>query len=405
MPGSTATYFDRLDAIRGVAIFWVVCYHLLGATCGWDSRQWEQGWDAWPWWASACGITLVRLLGMGGLGVPMFFVLSGFLIHYTHCRASDQRISLFWFRRWGRIYPPYLVALLAFTLWSGMLWYARGRTNFWTHLFLVHNFQDRTLFGINGSFWSLAHEAQFYFLYPFLLLLRKRVGMHVLLYGALALRMGIGVWIQLTPGHFESDPATALMLPRLYFEWILGMYVADCFLQGKRAVAYGTGAAWLCMGYICLAGRREWFELGVVPAVALLTAIWIDQIVHGKRAPWSFERALMPLGVISYSIYLWHQPIINELSRRVVQTKRGIQWLGEPGLIVLAFALGWLATVIVGNGAYHLFEVPSMQFTKRWAKWWSAQVPASGTGRDSEDKRTAPEIHEDQVLTFPRKAA
>jgi len=388
-------YFNRLDAIRGVAILWVVLYHFGGSVWGWETRKWEGGWDNSPAGLSIAGPVMARVFAMGALGVPIFFVLSGFLIHYTYSRGNDQRISVFWFRRWGRIFPPYFVALVAFTLWQGILWTARGRSNFITHLFLVHNFNDHTLFGINGSFWSLAVEAQFYALYPLLVLLRRKIGMAPLLYGSLAMRIGISLWIKLTPGGFGGDPAIGLMLPRLYFEWILGMYVADCLLQGKRALPAGSTVAWACVAYACLALRHDWLELGVAPAICVAVAIWIDHIVHQRRNPLLLEQALIPLGVISYSIYLWHQPIVNEISRRIVFSPHAAQFPGTAILTCVAFLLCCLAITIVGVGGYRLFEAPAAEAVKRWSKQGIFAAPLLAIS-DSPEAATKPRgIRED----------
>jgi peptidoglycan/LPS O-acetylase OafA/YrhL len=396
-PAAGTAYFGRLDAIRGVAILWVFLYHFGGAVWGWETGKWVSGWDDMPAGLSIVGPVMARLMAMGSLGVPIFFVLSGFLIHYTYSRSTDQRVSVFWFRRWGRIYPPYLVALVAFALWQGVLWKARGPGNFVTHLFLVHNFSDRYLFGINGSFWSLAHEAQFYALYPLLFLLRRKIGMMPLLYGSLAMRLGISVWMKLTPGQFADDPAFALMLPRLYFEWILGMYVADCFLQGKRAVPGGAVVAWLCVAFACFASRNRWLDLALIPAIGVAVAIWIDHIIHQRSRPLLIERPLIPLGVISYSVYLWHQPMVNEIARRIMNSP-GPQSPGTPNLTVVAFLLCCLASLIVGVGSYRLFEAPSAEFVKRWSKRWIFAAPQSADLSPLAGASKSREIREDQPL-------
>src|SRR5262249_45093449 len=156
----------------------------------------------WPAWLALPSQAVARLFSMGSLGVPMFFVLSGFLIHYTFSRSSNQNTLGFLVRRFGRIYPPYLAALLVFSVAYGFFWTAGGRGQVLSHAFLVHNFSDRNFFSINGSFWSLAHEAQFYLLYPLLLGVRRAIGMPALVWGSLAAKLGIGVWLQVA--HIKS---------------------------------------------------------------------------------------------------------------------------------------------------------------------------------------------------------
>lgn len=66
-------HFTRLDSIRGIAILWVMALHITGACIRYK-------FDEWP---------LARICHLGRLGVPMFFVLSGFLIHFTSSRRRD----------------------------------------------------------------------------------------------------------------------------------------------------------------------------------------------------------------------------------------------------------------------------------------------------------------------------
>jgi peptidoglycan/LPS O-acetylase OafA/YrhL len=338
--------FERLDAVRGAAILWVVVFHICGACWGWDFQKWP-----------------VRLLTMGSMGVPMFFVLSGFLIHYT---ASSQPTSIYLLRRFGRIYPPYFVALVVMAAVYGTFWTARGRGDLLSHGLLVHTLKDSTFFSINASFWSLAHEAQFYLLYPLLLHLRRFVGMPTLVWGALALRLGIGVWLKLAGITAAQDPGLYYMLPRLYFEWILGMYVADSVLAGGKALLWRPEIGWLLFGCAYLTNKQGWLDLAAVPAISLATAIWIARIVHVPREPSRLDRVLVPLGVVSYSLYLWHQPIVNELCFRIFRAPN----VASPAvLFATALAVCFFASLVVAVGAYRLVEVPSLEFTRRFAKW------------------------------------
>jgi peptidoglycan/LPS O-acetylase OafA/YrhL len=389
---SSKGYFDRLDAVRGTAILWVFLFHLCGACWGWNVRDWQAGWEQWPQWLAWPPQFMGLVLGMGRLGVPMFFVLSGFLIHYTFCRDPNPSTPRFLLRRLGRIYPPYFVALLVIAAVTGFFWNESRRSNVISHLFLVHNFKDGTVLAINGSFWSLAVEAQFYLLYPLLLSVRRRVGMAAVIFGALALRLGIGVWFQLAPNVIDGNPAMALMLPRLYFEWILGMYVADCLLAGRRALPCHPIVGWLCFGAAAFCEGRGWFELLTVPMMSVATAIWIDCVVHAPRRPNLVERLLIPMGVVSYSLYLWHQPIVNEVANRILRQPAAHRALPEAGLFLLALAAAGLLSAMVAVGSYRLTEMPAIEMTKKLIALWknrnSKDGPASAnSGQPKHDTK------------------
>src|SRR5882762_2762678 len=101
-----------LDHIRGVAILSVFLYHTLDVSFGADHFLFK------GWWRSSDSNgslpILLYPLTLGWLGVAIFFVVSGFCIHLSHRRSSKQKISAFFTKRFFRIYPPYLIALLVF---------------------------------------------------------------------------------------------------------------------------------------------------------------------------------------------------------------------------------------------------------------------------------------------------
>ena len=102
---------DFLDPIRGIAILLVFVFHSLGTAFGRDELPWG------PWFRdfNVPGSFLLLLPAtFGWVGVAIFFVVSGFCIHLSYSRLPQW--SLFLQRRFFRIYPPYLVALLFFAL-------------------------------------------------------------------------------------------------------------------------------------------------------------------------------------------------------------------------------------------------------------------------------------------------
>src|SRR5262249_24460464 len=155
----------------------------------------------------------------------------------------------------------------------------------------------------------------------------------------------------------------------LYFEWILGMYVADQLLVGRRAFACQPGVGWICLACAFFGHGGGWWELAAVPAISVATAIWIDRVVHVPRQPGLVERLLVPLGVISYSLYLWHQPIVGELCRRIARSAPGLETVGSAGLFFTALAICSFVSIIAAVGAYRLVELPSIELTKRFVKW------------------------------------
>jgi peptidoglycan/LPS O-acetylase OafA/YrhL len=381
IPSSSAAYFERLDPVRAVAILWVFAFHFCGACWGWKTHEWLQGWEQTPSYLAWPGQAFAAVARFGGLGVPLFFVLSGFLIHYTYCRGSSPSVGNFFLRRFGRIYPPYFVALVAVTILGGFLMRERGRTSFLHHLLLIHNYRQDTLYHINGSFWSLALEAQYYLLYPLLLSARRAVGMPTILWTSFTVKIALSALPSLGLIQLGRDAQACLLLPEKYFEWILGMYVADCLLQGRRAFPVHYSAAWLCFGALFFL-ERPWVELAIGPVASLGTAIWIDRVVRAPSRGTRIERLLIPVGVVSYSLYLWHQPIINFLAKRIYKAPSFQELLPTPGLFLATLGLALVGTAVAAILAYRFTEVPSMEVTKRLARRLTDASPKENQKRE-----------------------
>ena len=165
-------HLSFLDHIRGLAIILVFGFHALHPAFG----RSDLPWDGWFRDFNVPRLFLVLLpVSSGSIGVAIFFVVSGFCIHLSHERSKQKDLRTFFVRRFFRIYPPYFLALAFFALV-----FPRSRlrldspsdfANLGSHALLIHNFFKPWAVGINGSFWSLAVEAQLYLLYPLLLVL------------------------------------------------------------------------------------------------------------------------------------------------------------------------------------------------------------------------------------------
>ena len=112
----------------------------------------------------------------------MFFVVSGVCIHLSGVTVDGKAAwSVFALRRFLRLYPPYFVAVCLFFIVSVIVGTTQlhrisSFVQLGVHLSMLHNFDQRTLFGINPSFWSVAVEVQLYLLYPLVWYLSRRLG-------------------------------------------------------------------------------------------------------------------------------------------------------------------------------------------------------------------------------------
>jgi peptidoglycan/LPS O-acetylase OafA/YrhL len=299
------------DLLRGIAILMVFVYH-------WHSNTmvpWK-GWfrdfspPAFHWAKWFYPVTL------GWAGVALFFVLSGFCIHLSFLRSPEFTRSRFFWRRFWRIYPAYLVALLVFCAIKkhpGFAFYF-SRPDAWqliSHLLFLHDFSESTFFGINGAFWSIATEMQLYLLFPLLLLIREHWGLQgclvvTFLVGLLGRAMAVYGWG--LPDHCITAPLTCPLIT--WFDWTLGAYVAERFHAGRPA--FIRGRIWILVatpGLFACTLYKPLFIFAFTLA-AILSAVVLDASVRRvwPRSPWT--RGLAFIGLISYSLYLWHQPLI-----------------------------------------------------------------------------------------------
>ena len=319
-------HFPFLDVLRGLAILLVFLHHSLGAAYGYYWQPWK---GLFPDFQSADAHWLLFPLTMGNCGVAIFFVVSGFCIHLSHIRrssGSSETWKAFAIKRFFRIYPPYILALLVFYLswpWRTYSLASPGwQHQFWSHALMLHNLEESTAFGINGSFWSIAVEFQLYLIYPILILLISRFGWRWTLFFLFTLEALIRLSVFPVASPFCGMHQSPLAY---WFSWALGAYTADCYLRHKIrqfkpfVLVAAFGLALLSYTFSPLVDFQ-------FMAVAILTMLLIWQAIaksdsgeKNKRIQprflnW-FNSNLIKLGIVSYSFYLIHQPILLIVQR------------------------------------------------------------------------------------------
>ncbi|MGH6812024.1 MAG: acyltransferase family protein [Methylocella sp.] len=294
-------YRADLDGLRATAILSVVTFHLSPSA-----------------------------LPGGYLGVDMFFVLSGFLItSIIWSEAQDLRFSIvrFYDRRIRRIMPALLLlslmttlAAMALLLPSDLIGYGKSllatlafvaNIYFWRTLgYFDHAAEEKPLLHI----WSLGVEEQFYILFPLILALLARYWRRGALPTVIAFTLCSFALNMFALKIDASNPAFFL-LPTRAWELGFGATLALLSLQEARraalpAVSATLGALLVIMGLAHPLIRFVLLPVGL--PVATGTAL---VIFAGHHNPSTVNRILCwrPLvfvGLISYSLYLWHWPVI-----------------------------------------------------------------------------------------------
>ncbi len=335
----------------------------------------------------------------GYVGVDIFFVISGYLI--TAIIAADLaagRFSLrdFWERRIRRIMPA-ATATVAVSLLAGaalMLpsdFAELGRSAVAQAVLSANVFfysQSGYFDGPAGAkpllhFWSLAVEEQFYLLFPFLLLALHRWRAGAQTWGIAAIA-GLSFAASVVGVHaFPS--ATFYLLPTRAWELAIGALLA---LRGNRLPLPERARGWLgWAGVALMIAPMALYDTdtpfpglaAVPPCVGAALVIWATGAGESRLKQLLSLRPVVWVGLISYSLYLWHWPVkvfshywftglYSPLPMRVavVIVSFGLAWLswryiekpfrrkraGAPALRpVLAAAAASIGLTIVAGGA------------------------------------------------------
>lgn len=333
--GPRRAYAPALDGVRALAVLAVLAYHA--------------GWDALPG---------------GFLGVDVFLVLSGYLITtlLLEERAARGRVSLsrFWDRRVRRLLPA-LAALVAAVVIHAAVTGASAtiRGDAWATLTWVQNWHlalgDASYFAVFGEAsplrhaWSLALEAQWYLLWPLVLLalLRLSRGRLLPVAGVAAALAGTSAFLMARGFSVSADPSRIFYGTDTRGHVLLVGAVLALLLHRRQGAPTGwrwgvAGAAGVTVVGIAvhrLGDLDPGLYRGGFAVVAIGTAFVIVAALDA-RSPIGRLLALEPLpalGRISYGVYLWHWPLYL--------------WLG-PTLFAATLSLAAAA------GSYVLLETP-----------------------------------------------
>jgi peptidoglycan/LPS O-acetylase OafA/YrhL len=317
------------------------------------------------------------LIGLGWVGVDIFFALSGYLITGILLDAKAAAPGArdffvpFYMRRALRILPlAWLMVVVMATIrgqWSGLPWYLGYVVNW-----LPASPPPRDL----GHFWSLAVEEQFYTLWPALVFFASRrtlwrvsIGLIVL---DAALRLAVSIW----PPEF----ATAQWRDLATFARADSLLAGALLAQRERHGGFGIWArrAWpLCITAALLLVAVRLAERSAVAPALLYNLKWpvvalgcgaglLGVLVHRPRLlQW---RPLVWLGSISYGVYVYHALFGGWLHSHFT--------LAQAPII---FALQLGLTLPLAVASWYLLESPLLALKRHWPRQPAAGVRAEAT--------------------------
>lgn len=296
-----ASEIKALTGLRGVGAVWVFLAHLL------ESLD-------------------IKIINQGGLAVPLFFVLSGFILLYVHKldfqRLPDSKtLRNFFLQRFARIFPLHifvLLILLAMVFFIPLFAerYKAGvfsAPNFFASFFLVHtwglgHFEPfRAASGAwNGPAWSLSAELLYYVLFPWVAFALNKG--HARGWSIIQIAFCAGLaWISYGILIDAGGSFTRNMICGI-FAFSLGVATSIAIHGIKRLHTPVLES----FAIICIGIRLLWPDINtglfVIGAAALIVSLVRDDSLFAKVLA---SKAIYLLGKISFSVYLIHWPVIQ----------------------------------------------------------------------------------------------
>ncbi len=367
MQSANIAYLPRLDHLRFYAAFIVLVYHFaLPQITELDNP-----------------LLLVFREGYGG--VSLFMVLSGFILT-SICQGREVEYRAFVVNRLLRLYPLYIVAVFVAAFGFGR---EVDPISFLALAFFLGNLGEVKLPHF-PHLWTIMIEFQFYLVFPLLLVFIRRMGLAYVA-GVLALLATIRMLVFLTEGSVQ-DAAYWTMIGRLD-QFLLGMVLA--MLHRQRATLLAN-PAWLVMSLLAL---QAWLMLFTwwcggyhnadaphSPSIAWVFSPLLEGMAYGfvalaylhVRVPGALHRwgtqagaVLAWLGTISFSIYVWHYPIVMLHAQMPVMGFLGRSWMIDLLVVILP------AVVAVSALSHYVIERPFLSMRGRYLKGAPAPLPAA----------------------------
>lgn len=385
-----------IDILRGLAILWVVLFHLWGdivffppPPSHYYDRLWKQFEDGGPWQIFTA-ITDI-LFRDGYQGVPLFMLLSGVSLTLAAHRAGSALPLRAWVRfcvqRFRKLLVPYwfgcafAIAVMAAIAWVRVERHGGDFVDVFTHgvttakharvvidpgmamaafTIVPRLVRQHWFFAPSGALWFVALLAQYYLLFPFLFTAMRRLGALPVLGGAIAVTLASNVALIAAEGPLEVNFRFVVGLANFrVFEFALGMAIGWMLATGRpagllrlfmdgpaTAMFVAAGFALHTAGDLIDASYGRWQGVGdvfIIGGLALMAAPLLARLRGPAPLP---LRPVAFVGVISYALLIVNDPlrmVASELRNEGVST--GWWWfflvLYVPVSVAAAWPVAW----------------------------------------------------------------
>lgn len=353
-------YLHKVDAIRGIAVLLVLAYHTF--LCLFPNFELKTYTENGILQIESLNSFLLNFnpLGQGWIGVELFLVISGFLIHFIY--LQNEKIfnwRNFFSKRFWRIYPPYFITLIFFYIHFLDL-SETGIMKLFYHIFLIHNLNGDTFFSINPSLWSVALEVQLYLIYPIFLILVKRLS----IIKTTLILLVITVILCFISYKFNIiGLISGSLVLTFWFTWASGALLAYKFYNNQRL--FKKPIIWFFIFYllffifkISLVSNFFIIIPATLACLAFMETILYCSIFDKNYFQLIFKKISF-IGLISYSLYLIHQPFLVNLLD-FYNPNSSFKFIN----IIFQVAFTYITVFLISYALYNLIEKRSVNFGK-----------------------------------------
>lgn len=288
MQSSTPLRLD-IQGLRAIAVLAVIIFHI--------NKEW---------------------LPSGFIGVDIFFVISGFIVSSIILNNKNFNFINFYRKRINRIVPAYLLLLSTCAVISTILLTHHDLKYFLESLKYSLYFYSNNYFSTFGDYfsptseelpllhtWSLAIEMQFYFILPILLTLFSLKKIKEI---TIILIIFLTLWVEIKLNTTNDDQYFSLIsrIPEFLIGTLAALIATNPKIQDKKFLSL-MGLIILTPCFFIIPNQHFPGILGLIPSISIALIIiqkdsFINKILEKK--------SLVFIGTISYSLYLWHWPIL-----------------------------------------------------------------------------------------------
>ncbi len=321
------------------------------------------------------GFKRVGSLQFGGVGVTIFFTLSGFLITYLLLKEKEkyQNISIkkFYLRRILRIWPLYFFYIfLVFLIYTFVFHKSTANYQFiYLYIFFVSNIA----FNLNiypeclGHLWSISIEEQFYIFWPWVIKYSRHLVkfLFILVISLITLRIGL----KFLSVHINNKIPFSIISCMRFDNMAIGALFAIGYYNNlpKLMKVSKSIVVQLLFGFVillALTNQFNYFSIFGDDVASIITGLFIiNQVTGIKKTTLLENRPMIFLGQISYGIYVYHIFVITLLNWLAVKFAWSI-FFYKP---IFVFAGVLLSTVLVSFLSYQFLEKPFLKLKTRFA--------------------------------------